>query len=104
MRTKPIRISLSCWKECKYDSSHSCRERELTLSENQLSAFHITHEDIEVFSGIKTLAFAEEYKKRLGFIQAWATAETDLSIYTMDLAPWKDMLGELLALMGCFIA
>lgn len=59
----------------------------------QRSTLNILHSNLQVFPGIHTPAFKQEFETRLGFIKAWAAAEHSLSIYTMDSAPWKDMIG-----------
>jgi hypothetical protein len=60
----------------------------------QRSTFRIMSQQTIVWPGNRMPAFEEEYTTRRAFIEAWATAEWDLSVYTMDLYPYKQMLGE----------
>lgn len=55
---------------------------------------NILKNGVEVFQGINTEEFEAEFKLRCGFLQAWADSPDDLTIYTMDLSPFKAMIGK----------
>ena len=61
----------------------------------QYSTMNILKNGIEVFRGNNSAEFEAEFKLRRGFLQAWADSPDDLTIYTMDLAPFKAMIGML---------